>query len=151
MNTEKLHLSKQVALIIDSLLMIFAFFATYYLREPFQQPPFEKLAPLGYYFWMLSVTLPFSWISLLIFGVYSTDPHKRGFWQLFTRFCFSMLFVLSLIFFVIDFREINRSIVIPFVLMSAFFFALWRVLYLKWEKSRGRFRKALMVGEGASF
>jgi exopolysaccharide biosynthesis polyprenyl glycosylphosphotransferase len=151
MNSEKAHVSKQVALIIDSLFMILAFFATYYLREPFKHPPFEKLAPVGYYFWLLSVTLPFSWISLLIFGVYSADPHKRGFWRLFSRFCFSMLFVLSVVFFVIGFREINRSLVIPFVLVSAFFFAIWRVLFLRWQKSRGQFRKALIVGEGPNF
>lgn len=152
MNSERVYFSKQIGLIIDSLLLILAFFVTYYLRKPFKTPPFEPLAPVGYYFWLLAVSLPFSWIALLTLGAYSPKPGPRGqFIPLFARFCLAMMFVLSLIFFVFSVREVNRSLVVPFVFLSAFFFALWRVLLMQWQKSRGISRKALLVGEGEKF
>jgi exopolysaccharide biosynthesis polyprenyl glycosylphosphotransferase len=152
MISERVYFSKQIGLIIDSLFMILAFFVSYYLRKPFSHPPFQPLAPMGYYFWLLAVSLPFSWIALLSLDAYSAKPGpRRQFIPLFARFCLAMMFVLSLIFFVFSVREVNRSIVIPFVFLSAFFFALWRVLLMRWQRSRGIARKALLVGEGEKF
>jgi exopolysaccharide biosynthesis polyprenyl glycosylphosphotransferase len=152
MNTERANTNKEVGLIIDSLFMILAFFVVYYLRQPFKDAPFHKLAPIGDYFWLLAVSLPFSWIALLLLGAYSTKPKvKRQFIDLFGRVCLAMLFVLSLIFFVFSVQEVNRTFVIPFVLLSAFFFASWRVLLLKWQRARGISRKALLVGDGERF
>ncbi|MCI0605089.1 sugar transferase [bacterium] len=149
---ERIELRKQIGLIIDSIFMILAFFASYYLRKPFKLPPFQELAPLDYYLWILAVSLPFSWISLLVLGAYSPKPEAgRQFIHLFGRFCLAMMFVLSLIFFVFSVKEVNRSFVIPFVLMSAFFFALWRVVLMRWQKSHGISRKALLIGEGDKF
>jgi exopolysaccharide biosynthesis polyprenyl glycosylphosphotransferase len=152
MSTERANTNKEVGLVIDSLFMILAFFVVYYLRQPLTAAPFQKLAPIGNYFWLLGVSLPFSWISLLLLGAYSTKPKvKREFIDLFGRVCLAMLFVLSLIFFVFGVQEVNRTLVIPFVLLSAFFFASWRVLLLRWQRSRGISRKALLVGDGERF
>jgi len=152
MHSERVNLSKQVGLVVDSSLMIFAFFACYYIRKSFHFAPLRDLAPLGYYLWILAVSLPFTWVSFLIMGVYSTKPGVAPkFWGLFGRFCIAMLVVLSLIFFLFSMREVNRSLAIPFVLLSALFFTLWRVLLEKWQKSRGISRRALLIGEGPKF
>ena len=152
MNTERVNTNKEVGLVIDSLFMILAFFVVYYLRLPFKAAPFQELAPISNYLWLLAVSLPFSWISLLLLGAYSAKPKaKRQFIDLFGRVCLAMLFVLSLIFFVFSVQEINRTLVIPFVLLSAFFFASWRVLLLRWQRARGISRKALLVGDGDRF
>ncbi len=152
MNPERAYLRKQAGLIIDSLFLILAFFTAYYLRLPFKEAPFQELEPIRNYFWLLAVSLPFSWISLLLLGAYSTRPAAKGqFIRLFLRFCLAMMFVLSLIFFVFSVKEVNRTLVIPFVFLSAFFFALWRVVVLQWQRSRGISRKALLIGEGERF
>lgn len=152
MISERANTNKEIGLIVDSLFMILAFFIVYYIREPLEVAPFQKLAPIRNYFWLLAVSLPFSWISLLLLGAYSTKPKaKRQFIDLFGRVCIAMLFVLSLIFFVFSVQEINRTLVIPFVLLSAFFFASWRVLLLKWQRAKGISRKALLVGDGEKF
>jgi exopolysaccharide biosynthesis polyprenyl glycosylphosphotransferase len=150
MNSERVNLSKQVGLIADSFFMILAFFISYYFRSLFTQPPFHKLAPVGYYFWLLAVSLPFSWICLLLMGAYSTKPSaKRNFFGLFFRYSFGMLLVLSLISFIFGTPEINRTLAIPFVLLSAFFFALWRIWLMNWQKARGISRRTLLIGEGS--
>ena len=151
MNSER-DIRTQVHLIVDSLLMILAFFITYYLRAQISAGPFRELGPIGYYLWILAVSLPFSWIALLLLGAYSHKPDaNQNFFHLFAKFCLAMLFTLSLMFFVFSVYEINRTFVIPFVLLSAFFFATWRVVALKWKKSHGKAKKALLIGEGEKF
>src|SRR5687767_8230579 len=115
MNTDRGNFNKHVALIVDSLCIILAFFLTYYAREPIKFAPFRELGPIENYLWLLAVSLPFSWISLLLLGAYSTRPGvKRQFFHLFGRFCLAMLLVLSLIFFVFSIQAVNRTIVFPF-------------------------------------
>jgi exopolysaccharide biosynthesis polyprenyl glycosylphosphotransferase len=148
MNTERVGLTRQVGLVVDSFFMILAFFLSYYFRSLFTQPPFHKLAPIGYYLWLLAVSLPFSWISLLLVGAPSTKPAaKRNFLGLFVRFCFGMILTLSLIAFIFGTPEVNRSLAVLFVFLSAFFFALWRVLLMRWQKSQGISRRALLIAE----
>ena len=149
MNTDRGNFNKHVALIVDSLCIILAFFLTYYAREPIKFAPFRELGPIENYLWLLAVSLPFSWISLLLLGAYSTRPGvKRQFFHLFGRFCLAMLLVLSLIFFVFSIQAVNRTIVFPFVFLSAFFFAAWRAVVLRRQRSRGITRRALLVGQG---
>src|SRR5687768_6847796 len=98
MNASRSDFRSQIHLIVDSLFIILAFFLTYYIRKPFSAHPFQPIAPIGNYFWLLAVSLPFSWISLLLLGAYSNKPDaNRNFFRLFGRFCLAMMFVLSLI------------------------------------------------------
>jgi exopolysaccharide biosynthesis polyprenyl glycosylphosphotransferase len=152
MHSERVNLSKEVGLVIDSLLMIASFFICYYVRKPFVSPPFEPLAPLSYYLWTLAVSLPFTWVSLLFMGVYSTRPTIRPtFWPLFGRFCLVMFLVLSLLYFLFSMRVLNRTLAIPFAFLSALFFTWWRLLLSRWQRSRGISRRALLIGEGPKF
>jgi exopolysaccharide biosynthesis polyprenyl glycosylphosphotransferase len=151
-NSERIKLSKQVALILDSLFIICAFFVSYYLRKPIKTPPFQELAPIDQYLWLLAVTLPFSWISLTFLGIYSSSPRaRRNFLILFGRVFLGMIMVLSLTFFVFGLKEVNRTLVIPFLLLVSIFTATWRVVLARWEKARGISKKALFIGEGEKF
>jgi exopolysaccharide biosynthesis polyprenyl glycosylphosphotransferase len=148
MNAGRLNSNKQINLIIDSLFMILAFFVTYYIREPIDTHPFKQMGEIDQYLWVLAVSLPFSWLSLLFLGAYSSKPEPRNYLRnLFARVFLAMLFVLSLIFFLFNIDSVNRTFVVPFLFLSALLFVSWRALVLRWQSSRGTLRRALLIGD----
>ncbi len=149
MNLEKVKYRTLLSFVLDSFLVLCSFFATYYLRKPFDEPPFRVLAPLSEYAWLPVLTLPLWWLILLFSGVYSTstrNPRELAF--LSAKVALSLLLVLSLVLFLFNIADINRSLVVPFVLLSSASFGLWRWMAGRFGKSLRTAKKILVVGEG---
>lgn len=147
MEPEKVRLRAQLSLIFDSILIIASFFLTYWIRNLITEAPFLPLEPLDYYLWILFVSLPGWWLLLFFSDAYETRLFStRAVVFFFLKAGIQVLFALSLIFFLFQKVQFNRTFVIPYVALTTFSMMSWRILVARFHLAKPR--KVLVVGGG---
>ena len=118
----KQEINQQIQQIVDSILLLFAFWAAYALRVTstglfnldYQIPPF------GRFLWMIVVIMPFGPLMLELQGFYAHPLQKnfgRTLGQLFRAFC-SLAFLVGLCVMFLRLELPSRSVLILFVLLG---------------------------------
>ena len=150
MRFQQIVYKTQVKMALDSLVIAGAFFIGYYLRKPITGRLFQTMAPIKEYLWILVVSLPIWWMSLIFSRIYvqRTDGLLSVSFR-FLRAGFTVLLTLTLLFFVFN-TDVNRTLVIPYVIISVLFLYGWRVVYSRVNARISKKLRILIVGEGES-
>lgn len=139
----------QLKILLDSILIGASFFCVYYFRKQMDLPYIKSLAPVSHYLWILIFSYPLWWISLIFLKVYSSRRLSPG--PAFFRFAgsgFVVLLVLALFLFISQVRDANRTLVLPFLVLSVICLYGWRMLVAIFFPRLTPVPQILVVGEG---
>src|SRR5207249_8996523 len=124
--------------VADGAVLLGAFLAAYALRVLLDRPLARDAGPLWYYLWLLGLIVPV-WIVLLVgLGAYGLGWTTRSRLWLVARVSgIGLLFLTAALFFAKE-SEVNRSLLLLFVGVSAAGLGVERTLVLAWlRRHRG--------------
>lgn len=141
--------------LVETVLLVGAFFVAYWLRNTFFVDDYGQLAPILQYRWLLYIIIPLWLILLYSFRLYEsrrTKSHWRELWKIMKVAIFGTCLLMAFVF-IFKAAYISRLFIGFFGGITFLFLAIERSVLRLWTRTVRRkgynFRNILIVGTGS--